>query len=486
MRLRSARLAAAGENEPPSEPAVTTRQSKRRAKSRKTEILEADQPPSGQLITLATEPAYQTETGREDLHDASDSPAKLLTRLQTAESPVFNAEAAAEAVRMAKALLSSTPPSGQQCLGTTASAASPFQSHHSDIGHAGHELLTSGSGLSAPKQHAACIPAGNSLDNSSAAEAEYTGSLASHQPAPAAYGQHAAEVSPSTTSARPKTEGLGCSERPGEQLAICEGPATAETVHIQCHGGIQSIKAAQPLTTAGSEGSWAGHTEGTVQKSPEQRRVTGRASLALQSRRASRSGSAEAFERGRKSGIWLGSADVKLGTIEQQWDMYKATSQRGWTLPKLEELHAKSKALESSGFTTVHSPKLRASSRSALTQAKPGNQLKRKAAEESAPAGALSKAAKTGTGSDSSPRRKLTVKRSESISRTALTEGGQRTVDNAVDRPSDAAAKGASPGRSAGAGSAAWAPSPSRFRRSAQENRAPAAAFRRGAEGWVK
>ncbi len=379
MRLRSARLAAAGENEPPSEPAVTTRQSKRRAKSRKTEILEADQPPSGQLITLATEPAYQTETGREDLHDASDSPAKLLTRLQTAESPVFNAEAAAEAVRMAKALLSSTPPSGQQCLGTTASAASPFQSHHSDIGHAGHELLTSGSGLSAPKQQAACIPAGNSLDNSSAAEAEYTGSLASHQPAPAAYGQHAAEVSPSTTSARPKTEGLGCSERPGEQLAICEGPATAETVHIQCHGGIQSIKAAQPLTTAGSEGSRAGHTEGTVQKSPEQRRVTGRASLALQSRRASRSGSAEAFERGRsacnfwlhaispsqlghilwpptaecainvrlgccctpaaslssatkltsmciagrKSGIWLGSADVKLGTIEQQWDMYK-------------------------------------------------------------------------------------------------------------------------------------------------------------------
>ncbi len=195
-----------------------------------------------------------------------------------------------------------------------------------------------------------------------------------------------------------------------------------------------------------------------------------------------------------------------------------------------------------------------------LIQAKPGNQLKRKAAEESAPAGALSKAAKTGTGSDSSPRRKLTVKRSESISRTALTEGGQRTVDNAgeanakqalspapphhhvqvaqsriqfvlklrrpmifqhavamcdpkpgirlqalrmifsctyrahardahqcellaccsaVDRPSDAAAKGASPGRSAGAGSAAWAPSPSRFRRSAQENRAPAAAFRR-------
>ena len=46
----------------------------------------------------------------------------------------------------------------------------------------------------------------------------------------------------------------------------------------------------------------------------------------------------------------------------------QATSQRGWTLPKLEELHAKSKALESSGFTTVHSPKLRASSRSALTQ----------------------------------------------------------------------------------------------------------------------
>lgn len=46
----------------------------------------------------------------------------------------------------------------------------------------------------------------------------------------------------------------------------------------------------------------------------------------------------------------------------------QATSQRGWTLPRLEDVRATSKALEASGFTTVHSPKLRALSRSVLTQ----------------------------------------------------------------------------------------------------------------------
>lgn len=46
----------------------------------------------------------------------------------------------------------------------------------------------------------------------------------------------------------------------------------------------------------------------------------------------------------------------------------QATSQRGWTLPKLADVKAKSKALESSGFTTVHSPKRRPFSRIALAQ----------------------------------------------------------------------------------------------------------------------
>ena len=44
---------------------------------------------------------------------------------------------------------------------------------------------------------------------------------------------------------------------------------------------------------------------------------------------------------------------------------------------------------------------------------------------------------------------------------------------SAVERPSNTAAKAGSPGRVAGAGSTMWAPSPSRFRRSAQENRQP-------------
>ena len=59
---------------------------------------------------------------------------------------------------------------------------------------------------------------------------------------------------------------------------------------------------------------------------------------------------------------WSGEAAIGLGAVPQ------ATSLRGWTLPKLEEVHVMSKTLESSGFTTVHSPKLRASSQSALSQ----------------------------------------------------------------------------------------------------------------------
>ena len=46
----------------------------------------------------------------------------------------------------------------------------------------------------------------------------------------------------------------------------------------------------------------------------------------------------------------------------------QATTQRGWTMPELADVRTKSKALEQSGFTMAQSPKLRQSSRSALTQ----------------------------------------------------------------------------------------------------------------------
>ena len=155
MRLRSARVAVAEENEPPSQPTITTRQSKRRAKSRKTEKLEADQPALGDSKLLTAEPADELQDGIEGRHDGLNKPAEVLMDLHTAESPVFNAEAAAEAARMAEALLSSTPPSEQPCLDITAPAVSPLQCHHSDISLAGDEVLGSGLRLSAPQLQAA-------------------------------------------------------------------------------------------------------------------------------------------------------------------------------------------------------------------------------------------------------------------------------------------------------------------------------------------
>ncbi|KAK9908258.1 hypothetical protein WJX75_004935 [Coccomyxa subellipsoidea] len=84
-----------------------------------------------------------------------------------------------------------------------------------------------------------------------------------------------------------------------------------------------------------------------------------------------RSGSLDAYERGRKSGIWQGVTNASMGALEQEWDSYKATSLRGWTMPSLQDAQAKSQALASSGFTIVSSPKISASSRSKLHADKP-------------------------------------------------------------------------------------------------------------------
>ncbi|CAL8469445.1 g8986 [Coccomyxa elongata] len=89
-------------------------------------------------------------------------------------------------------------------------------------------------------------------------------------------------------------------------------------------------------------------------------------STLLQRRTSMRSGSLEAYERGRKSGIWHGAANANMGALEQDWDSYKATSVRGWTMPSLQDVQAKSEALALSGFTVVSSPRFRASSRSKL------------------------------------------------------------------------------------------------------------------------
>ncbi|KAK9811586.1 hypothetical protein WJX72_006589 [[Myrmecia] bisecta] len=88
-----------------------------------------------------------------------------------------------------------------------------------------------------------------------------------------------------------------------------------------------------------------------------------------------------AFERGRKSGLWQGSTEVALRQLERQWDSYKDTSNRKWSLPRLEDVQAKSDALADSGFTTVDSPNIRTSTKQGLNLA-PSSGTKRKAREE--------------------------------------------------------------------------------------------------------
>lgn len=46
--------------------------------------------------------------------------------------------------------------------------------------------------------------------------------------------------------------------------------------------------------------------------------------------------------------------------------MVQDTSVRGWTMPSLEDVQAKSRALASSGFTVVNSPEIRPSLKSEL------------------------------------------------------------------------------------------------------------------------
>ncbi|KAL0032631.1 hypothetical protein WJX77_011729 [Trebouxia sp. C0004] len=89
----------------------------------------------------------------------------------------------------------------------------------------------------------------------------------------------------------------------------------------------------------------------------------------------------DAFERGRKSGIWQGSTEVELRQLERQWDDYKSVATRGWDLPNLQDVQAKSDALEASGFATVHSPLISKATQDAMAKqgAKGG---KRKARSE--------------------------------------------------------------------------------------------------------
>ncbi|DBB07301.1 TPA: hypothetical protein ACH3X3_008802 [Trebouxia sp. C0006] len=76
----------------------------------------------------------------------------------------------------------------------------------------------------------------------------------------------------------------------------------------------------------------------------------------------------DAFERGRKSGIWQGSTEVELRQLERQWDDYKSVATRGWDIPNLQDVQAKSHALEASGFATVHSPLISKATQDAMAK----------------------------------------------------------------------------------------------------------------------
>ena len=268
MRLRSARLAAAEVSETSSKPTVTTRHSKRRTESRKAETVEADQPAAAEQSLLATEPSHQPEMDAVSPHKSLLGHAAAVTHLHHAESPVFNAQAAAEAARMAEALLKSLSPSEQPYTAMAIpAAASPRQSIHS----ANHtvEACMPCSEPAAPAEQAACIQTNSATSQKSAAHITFTASAGPGQT------DHDEQVPPSIALRHSNPEVSAHPEHSAMSLSLCNDKTQAMTAQEQYNAA------------------------GPAHRSPERRRLTGRASLALQSRRMSRSGSAEAFTRGQ-------------------------------------------------------------------------------------------------------------------------------------------------------------------------------------------
>ncbi len=271
MRLRSARLAAADREEPRAElPTVTIRESRKRAKSKKGEPIEANDSPAGRALNAATWPLQQVadtqvsgpemggtgadglnSAAAEDMHmqpaewqvfsaKAADEalrmaeallsatstperpstsknmsaaaesllqpecawmndpnepvlPATEDTYLQHAESPVFDAEAAAEAIRMAEALLSADPTPERPCIANahyyTCFPAAAYLQHQP--GRRGGPQAEA-SGLSAPEEQAASFLPGSAAYQSSAVHSTSADAIASHVPEQAGHDARAA------------------------------------------------------------------------------------------------------------------------------------------------------------------------------------------------------------------------------------------------------------------------------------------------------
>ena len=296
MRLRSSRSAAAEANEPPAEPpTITTRQTKRRTKSRKAESVDASQPRAAVAVSASTLPPHQPEVDPKSPQCEPDTSPAAVTCPHPAESPLFNAEAAAEATQMAEALLSSTPLSDKPCVASTSPAARLPQQPRRNISRSDTEGLRPSSGPSAIEEQA-CSASGQG----SKAAAHQANLSTFSEPKQANDGEQETEAPTSIAVCQSKTECSACPLGPTEQLGMQDHPKEAEAAQKQGHGGLQGMTRGGPILRAASrEYTQSPFAEALAHRSAERCRVTGRASLALQSRRVSRAGSTEAFERGR-------------------------------------------------------------------------------------------------------------------------------------------------------------------------------------------
>ena len=110
MRLRSARLAGAEAEEPLTElPTVTTRQPRRRAKSKKAEVADVEHSSTFEAGASITGPVLRQSEQEGVGPDKPQLVSPQGAEFQPVISHVFNAEAAAEASRLAEALLQASP-----------------------------------------------------------------------------------------------------------------------------------------------------------------------------------------------------------------------------------------------------------------------------------------------------------------------------------------------------------------------------------------
>ena len=324
MRLRSARLAIEPIGLPEGLPTVTKRPSKKRGRKKETETAQ-------EVEAVAAEgPLEQRAEDEQPQHDDPATAAPVIAlgmpedlQMHPSESPLFNAEAAAEATRLAEALLSS--PSAGEPLSMAQlppaemtqhvhihtqvdMCAERFASTEDDGSDVGPMVSEAGSKHAAAavqhNEHAAMRSSRACMEISFPGQDNLSGArcFAAADTCPssdncAKVGRAAQSASTHTDShmrAPSSTEASAadhCAQRPSATAEASTGAGTASesSQHaITQHSAVRSSDTLQPTQAAGAD-----------ERSATQHRAQGRASLALKSHRASKkSGAAEAFERG--------------------------------------------------------------------------------------------------------------------------------------------------------------------------------------------